>query len=403
MAANEVLTLSSLIKKDLNEAYFLPAWPSTYSSKDYRFLNDKKYRVFDYPPPSQTFLEYQFPMRNLATAGSEVPILMDTQPDKNLTAHWKKWLPAFAPATIKTIEEGLSDNVPVVTTGAMQGMSENKHSVNPDTHYRLQLKSTIPEINVCSPPRINVSSLSFPCLMKIDQSWSGRGTQIANDLEHLQAILSEVIDKAEWKEGFVLQECLSAIVDVPSYQFYVSKSGEVTWVGTTVGGFTGFQWSSAIVEWEDQDRLKDMVYDDFVIPVKDYLHENGYFGLVTIEVIFTEDGGRYLCDLNPRVGGDTTHLLLAPYMAQFGFTKSSLSLMKKFNCSSEELIAKANDINNTGSINGNTDSGRVIVLSVADVVEGCQADVTVFAKSKSEMQMLFDELNSLKNKAAPNS
>ncbi|EDO28703.1 predicted protein [Nematostella vectensis] len=176
MAANEVLTLGSLIKKDLNEAYFLPAWPSTYSSKDYRFLNDKKYRVFDYPPPSQTFLEYQFPMRNLATAGSEVPILMDRQPDKNLTAHWKKWLPAFAPATIKTIEEGLSDNVPVVTTGAMQGMSENKHSVNPDTHYRLQLKSTIPEINVCSPPRINVSNLSFPCLMKIDQSWSGRGS-----------------------------------------------------------------------------------------------------------------------------------------------------------------------------------------------------------------------------------
>lgn len=386
MSNYKVVTTGSLIKKDLKDAYYLPSWPSSHLP-GYRFYNDKKYRVFDCPPPSKAFTHFLFPFRNVPTAGDEVPILLDHQPPWYLKRHWKKWLPAFPTADIKTIDEGLEDDVvPIVTAGAMQAIPDDKHSVDPDVLYRLQLKSCIPEIGLPCPKHFaNENAVSFPCIVKVDQSWSGRGNQLAKNKNELSGILKEIREEYGWKDTIVYQEIVEGIREVPSFQFHLHKNGEVYWIGTTCGGFKGFSWCSAVVDWDKQEYYKNLVYDQFTVPIKNYLHKQGFFGLVTFETLIT-DHGIYLVDVNPRVGGDTPHLLLAPYMAQLGFKHSTLNLGNTINMSAKTLVENANDINNTNE-------GRIIILSAADVEEGkSQFEISIFAKSPENAVMLHDKL-----------
>lgn len=382
---NKVVTIGSLIKKDVKDAYYLPAWPSSHTRGHYRFRNDKKYRVYDCPPPSLTFNNLSFPFRNLAAAGDEVPVLLDYQPPRYLKKHWKKWLTAFPQAKLKTVDEGLKDDALIVTTGALQSISEKKHSVDPDVLYMVQLKSVLPEIGVPCPTRMEENAVECPCIVKVDQSWSGRGTLMAKNKHELSAILKEIREENGWKEKIIFEKVIQGIKEVPSFQFHLHRSGEIYWIGTTCGGFTGYQWTSAVVDWDKHEYYKNLVWDDFTIPITKYLHKQGYFGLVTFEVIIT-DHGMYLCDLNPRVGGDTTHLLLAPFMAQsMGYTHSCLTLNNHFNVPPKTIIENANDLNNANV-------GRVIVTSAANDGNGCVCDLSIYAKTLDDLKVLYEKV-----------
>ena len=112
MYSENAVTLGKLTQKCLKEAYFLPQNPSSYS-KGYRFFNDAKYRVYDCPPPSESYNRLLSPIRYLAAAGNELPIIMECRPQDYLSQHWKQWLPAFPPVVFKSLDEGLRDNVPI--------------------------------------------------------------------------------------------------------------------------------------------------------------------------------------------------------------------------------------------------------------------------------------------------
>ena len=86
----------------------------------------------------------------------------------------------------------------------------------------------------------------------------------------------------------MFQEFLPGVHEVPSFQFHVDKSGEVFWVGTSLGTFDVFEWTGAPVNWDKQEDCRKLVYEDFTVPIKDYLQKNGYFGLVTFELLFTQ-------------------------------------------------------------------------------------------------------------------
>ena len=381
---NKVVTIGSLIKKDLKDAYFLPSRPSTHTREAYRFINDKKYHVYDFPPPPLHFNQRCFPFRNIPTAGDEVAVLLDFPPPKYLKRHWKKWLTAFPTANLKPIDQGLLDDVPIVTTSALQGIPEMKHSVDPDVLYEVQLKRVIPEIGVPCPAHMEENAVECPCVVKVDQSWSGRGTLLADNKQELSAILKEIRDENGWKESIIFQEVIQGIKEVPSFQFHLHKSGEIYWVGTTCGAFTGCNWTSCEVDWDAQDYYKNLVWDKFTLPITKYLLKKGYFGLVTFEVLIT-DHGMYLCDLNPRVGVDTTHLLLGPYMAQMGYTHSCLMINIKLDPPPKAIVENANDINIANV-------GRVIVISATSTGNGCQCDFSIFAKTREELKVLYEKV-----------
>ncbi|XP_031562920.1 uncharacterized protein LOC116298551 [Actinia tenebrosa] len=386
MSKLKPITIGSLIKKDLNDSYFLPAFPSSYSP-GYRFNNDKKYRVYDCPPPSKVYSTVIYPSGFLPTVGDEVATLIDYDPPEFLLRHWKTWLPAFPTARLKTVDEGLKDDLLIVTNGPIQSIPVHKHSIDPDVHYQILRKSSLLDIDAPSPKNLTQENLSFPCVVKVDISWCGQGGCVVHNAKDLNDVLKEIRQENGWKDTIIFQEMIQGIKEVPSFQFYLQKSGDVHWIGTSVGGFDGLVWTGSVVDWNKQDYYKNLVYDEFVVPVVKYLHKQGYFGLVTIEILIT-DHGMYLVDMNPRVGGETSQLLLAPYMAQFNLTVSSFRVMNiASKTSASHVIEKANDINNTHE-------GKVIVLSAADVDEkGCMFDVCVFAKTLDEVDALCHKVS----------
>lgn len=104
--------------------------------------------------------------------------------------------------------------------------------------------------------------------------------------------------------------------------------------------------------------------------------------MVNFEVLIT-DHGNYLVDVNPRIGGDTTHVLLARYLAlDFGLKHSKIFFFNKHCTTAKKLVEKANGINQNGN-------EIVIVLSAADVDKGCESFLSVFAKTPEMVQSLF--------------
>ena len=387
MSSKNVVTIGRLIQKCLKEAYFLPQKPSSYS-KGYRFLNDRQYLVYDCPPSPLYFDRLVSPFRHLPAAGNEIPIIMECKPESYLQQHWKEWLPAFPPVVIKSLDEGLQDDVPVVTTAALQGIPKYKHSVHPDVLYEVQLKSSILDVGVPFPRHLDKNSISFPCAVKADMSTGGRGSWLVKNESELSDTLREIRDVCRWKGRIVFQEFIPGAKEVPSFQFYLHKSGQVFWVGTTTGGFDGiFAWTSGTVDWDRQEEYEQLVYEDFTLPIKKYLQNRGYFGLVTFEVLITDDR-KYLVDVNPRIGGDTTHLLLARHMAlDIGLKHSAIFCKNKhYNMTAKELVKKANDNNASAG-------GTIIVLSAADASKGCESYLSIFAKTPDEVQALFQKIN----------
>lgn len=144
----------------------------------------------------------------------------------------------------------MQDEVPIVTNGAMQSIPENKHSVNPDIHFKVQLKSSIPEVGVPCPKHMTEKTVSFPCIVKVDMSWLGRGGYIVKNETELARILKEIREEYGWKDTVIFQEMIQGIKEVPGFQFYLQKSGEIYWVGTSFGGFNGLIWTGSVLDWD---------------------------------------------------------------------------------------------------------------------------------------------------------
>ena len=252
MSSKNAVTIGSLIEKDLKEAYFLPQKPSSYC-KGYRFLNDKEYQVFDYPPCPLKFRRFVSPFRHLPAAGNEIPIIMECKPESYLQQHWKQWLPAFPPVVIKSLDEGLVDEIPVVTTAALQGIPKHKHSVHPDVLYEVQLKSSILNIDVPSPRHLGKDAISYPCMVKVDMNSGGLGNCLVKNEDELSITLRQIRDVCHWQGEIVFQEFIPGVKEVPSFQFYLHKSGEIFWVGTTTGGFNE-NLPGRLEQWTGRDK-----------------------------------------------------------------------------------------------------------------------------------------------------
>lgn len=72
---NNIVTLGSLLVKDLPLAYILPERPSTFNHKA-SFVNDKKYVIHDYSSNITADHRYLKAMRACPVAGNELPILL---------------------------------------------------------------------------------------------------------------------------------------------------------------------------------------------------------------------------------------------------------------------------------------------------------------------------------------
>ena len=384
---NSVVTVGSLIKQDLQQAFLIPFYPSTHDSRN-RFLNVNKYRFFDVSSKTLPYNQVARTFRHCIAIGDEVPVLTDNPPPEFLQRHWTTCLPCFLPAKFIGVEEGLkNDGIPIVMPAAFEGIAANKHSVHPDILHKLQFKSCIPEIGVPCPRHMDENHVQFPCVLKVDSSRGGLGTMCATNQDELSALVKEIREEHGWTDKILFQELIKDVKEVVGYIFYVKKSGEVIWIGTAPGLFHNYSWIGLTCDWIAQDVERELVYDEFVVPVSAYLHKHGYFGLVNIELVVNHQG-RYLVDLNPRIAGETTHLIVAPYMAGLGFTQSKLEIFNPIRkTSAQELVEDANKLNRQ------TSRGRIVISSVVEVKGGCQYQLSVFGKTMKDVETLFQKLN----------
>ena len=176
------------------------------------------------------------------------------------------------------------------------------------------------------------------------------------------------------------------------YYFYVFKSGDIHWLGSLTGAISkNFKWAAGVGNWNKQDELRKPVYEEFILPIKNFLHNSGYFGIVNIEILVDKEGRRYLVDLNCRLPGVLAQLFIAPYMATLGYPMSLMTTSKVLTCTRKELFAMTEEINDQGRI------GKVIVLAAADVDGKFKADLAVFAETMAGIHVLIDTLERKNN------
>ena len=86
-------------------------------------------------------------------------------------------------------------------------------------------------------------------------------------------------------------------------QFYVSKAGEITLIGTTTqlvtpeGNYLG-----GLIHYRQTDMSK---FFEMIAAIGQYAHQQGYFGVIGFDVLEDKDGQLYAIDANFRVNGST--------------------------------------------------------------------------------------------------
>lgn len=380
--SEEVITLGSLYSKDLPDGFILPERPSSFNPKA-KFLNDERYVVHDTPPWPLFYIEYLKPVQLCLVAGNELPLLVRFKPGEMIKKHWKRWLPFLPEADTRDLTlEGTGDSK-MITLYPLQWMPKKKHAVDPDVHHKILSKNTIPEMGANCAPHMSLHDYTVPCMIKVSHGLSGKGTYMATTKLEAETIISQIQDKMKCPEP-AISGVIEEITGNYCVQFYLFKTGDIHWLGCSNQVVTeNFGWNGGYVHWNEQDELKEKLYKT-VMPVKEYLHKHGYFGVVGIDVLTCKEGN-FVVDLNARINGSTTLLLIAPHIAPQGYPTSALLKIPKVKGNEAEMTKMFDKINCLGE-------GLVINLASveAEDAQSCEGHVCMFAKDEEGIKNLYD-------------
>ena len=320
-------SFSDLFAQDITDAgyAFILNYPATASWAAYP--NTKKYFLQDgSSEASKTSFDkicQKEPWKNLAVLGDTIPGVVIIEPQKVLIDYWREHF-GFSYTNLERIhcstyldELSQSDRVDnVITLFPFDNLKPEKHAVNPDTHYRLLSKVALVELGVQCPKYssydLNACSLEdiklpeqFPYLIKTSHGISGEGTYIIKNASDLNYCLEELRKYLDIKllDAIIVSEFVNNAVQNYCVQFYVSKTGEITLIGTTrqlvtpEGNYLG-----GVIHYGESDVSK---FFEMIAAVGGYAHQQGYFGFIGFDVLEDKDGQFYAIDANFRVNGST--------------------------------------------------------------------------------------------------
>lgn len=208
---------------------------------------------------------------------------------------------------------------------------------------------------------------------------------MAENPEKFEEITTMVKNRFGSDSSYIISEYIQDVQCTLDCGFYVTKSGHIIYLGVQECTLENFGCSGGYTDLGKQEEYKQQLYDKFVKPVSAYLHKKGYFGIVGIDIVRSPSGD-YVVDMNPRINGNTSYLMLARSMAELAFSRSRFEICETFDFKSEQLVKKANSINEKNA------NGRVIIMAAADEGEKCHASVSVFSDSKEMAGSLHDQL-----------
>jgi hypothetical protein len=320
-------SLSELFAQDIPDAHyaFIPNYPATASWAAYP--NTKTYFLQDgSSEATKTSFDkicQKEPWKNLAVLGDAFPAIVINSPHPVLINYWREHF-GFSYNNLELIhcstyldELSQGDRFDhLITLFPFDHLKPEKHAVNPDTHYRLLSKVTLDELNVQCPryQSYNLHKVSlediqlpdhFPYLIKTSHGLSGEGTYIIRSTSDLNYCLEELRKYLNIKllDTIVVSEFIKHAVQNYCVQFYVSKTGEITLIGTTSqlvtpeGNYLG-----GLIHYRETDMSK---FFGMIAAIAQYAHQQGYFGVIGFDVLEDQNGEFYTIDANFRVNGST--------------------------------------------------------------------------------------------------
>ena len=101
----------------------------------------------------------------------------------------------------------------------------------------------------------------------------------------------------------IVSEFVKNTVQNYCVQFYISKTGESTLIGTTVQLVTPEgTYLRGVIHYREIDMSK---FFGMIAAIGQYAHQQGYFGFIGFDVLEDQDGQLYVIDANFRVNGST--------------------------------------------------------------------------------------------------
>jgi hypothetical protein len=330
-------SLSDLFAQDISDGRygFILNYPATASWAAYP--NRKKYFIQDgsseATKTSFDKIAQKEPWKNLAVLGDAIPGIVIIEPSKSLVSYWQEHFGFNYSNRVKmdcsTYLDDLSQSNgfdKLISLFPFDHLKAEKHAVDSDTHYRLLSKASLSFLGVQCPKyetynlhKVSLEDIQlpeFPYLIKTSHGLSGEGTYIIKTNSDLN-YCSEEIRKylgIQLLDTIIVSEFVKNEVQNYCVQFYVSKTGEITLIGTTSqlvtpeGNYLG-----GLIDYGKTDMSK---FYDMIAAIGQYAHKQGYFGVIGFDVLEDKDGQLYAIDANFRVNGSTPlclqrHTLLA--------------------------------------------------------------------------------------------
>ena len=340
-------SLSDLFASDIADANyaFILNYPATASWAAYP--NIKRYFLQDgSSEATKTSFDkicQKEPWKNLAVLGNTLTGIVINSPPATLINYWQEHF-NFSDSTMELLDcstylEDLSysDRVDyLITLFPFDHLDPDKHAVVPDKHYRLLSKATLADLGVQCPnyQSYNLHQISlddlplpsqFPALIKTSHGLSGEGTYIIRNSSDLYYCLTELRKYLSIRllDTIVISEFVKNVVQNYCVQFYISKSGKITLIGTTSQLVTSDgTYLGGLIHYRHTDMSK---FFDMIAAIGGYAHQQGYFGVVGFDVLEDRDGQLYAIDANFRVNGSTPLCLQRHTLLGLGKTVAKYS------------------------------------------------------------------------------
>jgi hypothetical protein len=331
----ELNSLSELYAVDAPESVLLAEYPSS-NSEATRFQNRTKFIIHDpFPPPPEALLKVLGPHHLMCGWGAEVPVTSQVAPPERLLDHWDRVLSSAGRPKWKAFKETES----FLTLFPHESLGAAQQVIDPVVSYQLHSKEVIEKID-CSQAAV-LESVQPPCIVKLSHGYAGLGNFLINNEADEVRMRQELLK--HWPDSdLVINAVIENIVGDFGVQFYLHRDGSVVWLGFTEQQFdANKKWCGGVYSAELQDQLFSE-FSELVIPAANYLHSQGYFGVVGIDLLQDASGQLYLVDVNPRLTGVSPFLMASRiFQREHGLTAGIYQASVRFSGSYDDLIESA--------------------------------------------------------------
>jgi len=332
--------LSELYLADCPESTLLAEYPSS-NSDDTIFQNKTHYIIHDpYPPPRRELLKCLGPHHLMCCWGQHINVTSEIAPPTLLLDHWES---IFGEAGRPNWVE-YDSTESFITLFPHQSISPSNQLIPPDVNYVLHSKEIIEQID-CNQASV-LDFIQYPCVAKLSHGYAALGNFFIRSDADEKAMRAQ-LDR-EWPGvKLIINSVIEDVVSDDGVQFYLQKDGTIVWVGLTQQKFNeSNRWCGGTYSHHLQKKMIDP-FEPIIEATANLLHQRGYFGLVGVDILTTENGDCFLVDVNPRLTGITPFLMASRIFARRrGLTEGTYLASFRFNGSLEALLDVCSTLDN---------------------------------------------------------